>query len=148
MNIDWTPIIGVSVAVIALAQLATMIGVIVAVRRIQTGVQQIEQRVETAVEEFRPQLTHLIDEARIASATAQHLVTDVRRHLDAAEEATRSIRERLHRVVDGVQSVSSTFPVPMKVSGSAAMAVWAGLRLARNLVTQVRDRKTQAAANR
>lgn len=141
MNVDWTAVIGVSVAVMAVAQLATMLGVVLAMRRIQTGVQEIERKVETAVEEFRPQLTHLVDEARAASVTAQHLVTDVRRHLETAEETARSLGDRLRRVVDGVQSVSSTFPIPMKVSGQAAMSVWAGVRLARSVVTHLSERR-------
>ncbi len=138
---DWPAVIGISVGVMALAQVATMLGLIVAVRRLQTGVQEIERKVETAVDEFRPQLTHLVEEARVAAATAQHLVGDVRRHLEFAEETASSVRDRLHRVVDGVQSVTSRFPVPMKVSGPAAMTLWAGLRLAGSVVSQIRQRR-------
>jgi hypothetical protein len=135
---DWLAVIAISVAVMAVVQVATLIGVFVALRRIQIGARTIERRLELAVEEFRPELARLVEDARAASTSAKELVEDVRAYIDSAEEAAHSVRQRVARVVDGVQTA---LPVPMKFSGPAAVGLWAALRVARSLLSRRRDRR-------
>lgn len=146
MTNDWMPVIGISVAAMALVQVATIVALIVAVRRVQTGMQTMERRVDSVIAEFRPQLTRVVDDARTASATATELLSDIRRHLDTMEDTAKSVRHRVNRVVDGVAGVASaagTLPVPVKMSGPAAMAIWAGVKVARSVVSRVRDRRRE-----
>jgi hypothetical protein len=100
----------------------------------------MERRLEQAVEEFRPELARLVENARTASASARDLVEDVRAYIDSAEEAAHSVRQRVARVVDGVQTA---LPVPMKVSGPAAVGLWAALKVARSLVGRRRERRRE-----
>lgn len=146
MSPGWTAVIGVSLAVMAVVQLAVLIGLLVAFRRTQAQLQALQQRVQSAIDEVRPEVVAALADARAASATVQTLAGDVRGRLDAMDEATRLARERVHRVVDTVQWAASNLPVPVKVSGPAAMAAWAGVRVARNLIDRVRRRSSLASS--
>lgn len=144
MTTDWAAVIGISVAAMAIVQVATIVALLVAIRRVYTGIQAVERRVDDVVAEFRPQLTRVVDETRNASATANELLGDIRRHLETMEDTARSMRARVHNVVDtvaGVASAANTLPGPVKLSGPAAMALWAGAKVGRAVVDRVRDRR-------
>jgi hypothetical protein len=144
VNPDWTAVIGVSVALMAVVQLAVLIGLLVAFRRTRTQLQSLQQRVEAAIDEVRPEVLAALAETREVSASMRTLASDVRGRLDAMDEATRTARERVTRVVDTVQWAASNLPV--KVSGPAAMAAWAGVRVARSLIDRARRRSSIAAS--
>lgn len=144
MSNEWAAVIGVSVAVMAIVQVATIVALFVGVRRVQTSMQAIEGRVDNVVAEFRPQIARVVEEAREGAVKANELLTDIRRHLETMEDAARSMRHRVHRMVDGVSGVASAagaLPAPVKMSGPAAMALWAGMKVARSVVGRVRDRR-------
>lgn len=144
MTSDWAAVIGVSVAVMAIVQVATIVALIVGVRRVHTGIQTVERRVDSALTEFRPQIAQVLDETRSGAAKANELLSDIRRHLETMEDAARSVRHRMHRMVDGVSgaaSVAGGLPAPVKMSAPAAMALWAGVKVARSVIGRVRDRR-------
>jgi hypothetical protein len=143
---DWAAITAISVAVIALVQVAAAIGLLLAMRRMQVRVANVERRLEAAVDEVQPQLARLVEEARAASSGAQALVSDIRRHLESMEEAAHSVRQGVHRVVDGVQVASHALPVPIKVSAPVALATWAAVRVARSALGRIRNRRRRRLA--
>lgn len=138
MSSDWTAVIGISVAVMAVVQAASLILIMVGLRQMQASVQRIERRVDTAVEEFGPHLMAIVAEARSTSANAQGLMHDMRERVASMDEAARSVRARVTRVADGLQWAVAALPVPMKVSAPAAMAAWATVRAVNGLVQRVR----------
>jgi hypothetical protein len=141
----WTAVVGVSLALIAFVQLAVLIGLFVAWRRAQAQMQQLQQQVQSVIDEVRPELMKVIDEARTASSMMQALAGDVRGRLDAVDDATRNVRDRVTRVADTVHWAAANLPIPVKVSGPAAMAAWAGVRVARNLIDRARRRSARQA---
>jgi uncharacterized protein YoxC len=138
---DWAAVIGISVAVMAVVQVATLIAVAIGLQRMQSGVKKLEAQVDAAVSEFRPQVQAMLDQARSTSANAQELMHDLRDRFDRMDEAAKSMGARIHRVADTVQWAATSLPVPMKVSGPAAMAAWAGVRVVRSLVEKSRARR-------
>ncbi|MFN2445911.1 MAG: hypothetical protein ABR606_10095 [Vicinamibacterales bacterium] len=143
MTSDWMPVIGISVALMALVQVAAIVAITIALRRLQTGVQSMERKVDSLVAEVRPQIARVVEDARAASASAHELLTDMRHRLEQMEAAADSVRKRVSRVVDGVQYVANNLPGPVKVSGPAAMAAWAGLRVIRTALGQMRERRRE-----
>ncbi len=141
MSPGWTAVIGVSLALMAVAQLAVLIGLVVAWRRTQSQLQALQERVQSVLDDLGPEIVAVLDEARAASSSMQALAGDVRRRLDAVDDATRNVRERVSRVADTVHWAASNLPVPVKVSGPAAMAAWAAVRAARNLIDRARVRR-------
>lgn len=141
MNADWAAVIGISVAVMAVVQVATLVAVAVALRRMQSGVTQLESQIDEVVTEFRPQVQTMLDQARATSGNAQELMRDLRDRFDRMDDAAKSMGARIHRIADTVQWAATSLPVPMKVSGPAAMAAWAGVRVVRGLVERSRLRR-------
>lgn len=146
MNENWAAVIGISVAVMALVQVTSLIIVAVGLRRMQASVQRLEQRVDTAVDEFRPHVMAILDEARTTSANAQGLMRDVRDRIESMDDAATRVAARVTRVADGVQWAVSAMPLPMKVSAPAAMTAWATVRAVGGLVQRARGRRLKKVA--
>lgn len=145
VSADWTAVIGISVMTMAVVQVVLFIGLIVAWRWTVTRVREIDQRVQTMVDDVRPQLVTFsadvksaLDDVKAASTNMQALATDVQDRLVALDDAARSMRSRINRVADTVQWAAASLPVPIRLSGPAAMAAWAGVRAARNLIGRAR----------
>lgn len=140
------PVIGISVAVMALIQLATIVGAFIAVRIAMKRAREVEQRLDATIAEFKPQVAHILNEARAASAKANELLVDVRRHMETMEDTARTVRHRIDRAVGsvaGVASAAGSLPGRVKMTGPAAMAVWAGMRMARSVAARVRERRRE-----
>lgn len=143
MNSDWTAVIGISLAVMAVVQVVLFGAIAFGLVKMYASVKQLEQRVDTAVDEFRPQLVAILADAKSASTNAQDLMREVRDRLAAVDETARSLKARANRIVDGVQWAASALPLPVKVSGPAAMAAWAGVRAAASLLDRARARRNR-----
>lgn len=148
MTNDWMAVIGISVAVMAVVQIVMLVALAVALRRLQNGIQVMERKVDDLTAELKPQIVRAVEDVRSASASAQELLTDIRRHLETMEDAADAIRQRVTRVVDGVHSAASNLPVPMRVSGPAAMALWAGVRAIRSVAGRMRARRERHVHDR
>jgi len=146
MSGDWAAVIGVSVAVMALVQVTSLIVVAIGLRRMQVSVQRLERRVDTAVDEFRPHVLAILEEARTASVNAQGLMRDVRERMDSIDDAAARVSARVTKVADGVQWAVSAMPLPVKASAPAAMAAWATVRAVGSLVQRVRGRRLKKIA--
>ncbi len=141
MSPGWTAVIGVSVAVMAVVQIVVLIGLAIAWQRMQAQVQALEQRVQSTVDSLQPELISVLDQARTASSSLQALAGDLRDRLDSMDEAARSVRARVSRVADTVQWAATNLPLPVRVSGPAAVAAWTGVRVVRNLMDRARLRR-------
>lgn len=138
MTSGWAAVIGISVLLMAAVQIVLLIALAVAWQRTLSSMRELDKRMQSAVDEFRPQLIALVEEARSATLNVQGLAGDLRDKLDSMDEAARSMRARVNRVTDTVQWAATNLPVPMKVSGPAAMAAWAAVRVSRNIIQRVR----------
>jgi len=143
----WTAVIGVSLALMAVVQLAVLVGFVIAFKRTQSQLQTLQQRVQSAIDEVRPEILAALEETRAATSTLQALASDVRGRLDAVDDATRVARERVTRVVDTVHWAAVNLPVPVKLSGPA-VAAWAGVRVARNLIGRAKRRSASSRTER
>lgn len=143
MSSDWAAVIGISVAVMAVVQVATLVAVAVALQRMQSGLRRLETQVDAVVTELRPQVQAMLEQARATSTNAQELMRDLRDRFDRMDDAAQSVGARMHRIADTVQWAATSLPVPMKVSGPAAMAAWAGVRVIRGLMDRSRARRVQ-----
>lgn len=143
MSSDWAAVIGISVAVMAVVQVATLVAVAVALQRMQSGLRRLETQVDAVVTELRPQVQAMLEQARSTSTNAQELMRDLRDRFDRMDDAAQSVGARMHRIADTVQWAATSLPVPMKVSGPAAMAAWAAVRVVRGLMDRSRARRVR-----
>jgi uncharacterized protein YoxC len=147
VSADWTVVIGISVLAMAAVQVALFIGLIVAWRQTTTRVREIEGRVQMVLDEVRPQLvtfsadvTTVLEDVRTASKNMQALASDVQDRLIALDDTARSVRARVNRVADTLQWAAASLPVPVRLSGPAAVAAWAGVRAAKSFIGRARPR--------
>lgn len=137
----WTAVIGISVLAMAVVQVVLLVALGVAWLQMQKRMQDLERRAIAAVDEIRPQLTAIVEEARATSRNMQALSGDLRDRLDSMDQAARSVGARFDTVADTVQWAAANLPIPVRMSGPAAMAAWAGVRVARNLLDRARERR-------
>lgn len=146
MSPGWTAVIALSVAVMAAVQVTVLVALAIGLRRMHGSLQQLEQRVDTTLGDLGPRLTAVIEETRATSAQANALLGEMRTRLDGIDEAARAVRDGFHRVATGLSWAATTLPGPMKVSGPAAMAAWAGVRAVRGLADRARSRRARRDA--
>lgn len=135
MSAGWTAVIGISVMAMAVVQVVLLIALIVLWRQTTARAREIDGHMRAMLEEMRPQLAAFsaevkttLDEVKSASRNMQAVASDVQARLVVLDDAARSMRSRVNRIADTVQWAAASLPVPVRLSGPAAVAAWAGVR--------------------
>jgi uncharacterized protein YoxC len=133
MSDTWAGILAISVAVMALMQVATMIGLLVVARKLTTVAQNAKTRIDTVatdvqakVADVHGRVNAVVGDVRHATQTAQQMVGDARDRVLRMENAVRSAGQR---VVSAVENV----PAPVKRGVPAAVAALAAYRTFRSM---------------
>ena len=150
MSDTWAGILAVSVAIMALVQLAVLIGVAIAARRLMAVAHQTQQQLEHAAAEVKSTVNTVTTDLR---ATVNSVTSRVNAVADDVRGVTSRMQQVASTVSDGVQRVEHSVksagqkvadtvdqvPTSVKRGVPVGLAVLAALRT----VQQVRSRLRQ-----
>lgn len=148
MSDMWAGILAISMAAQALVQVAVLIGVLIAVRRIAHTAQTTRQRVDALVSDVQGKLNLVVTDVRGVTGQVSEMVGEVRHRAHRVEESVRSAGQRVadagHRVAAAVEQV----PRPVKQGVPAAIAVLGAYRAFREVQQRMRQRRVGRAAEK
>ncbi len=141
MSDTWAGLLAISMAVQALVQIAVLVGLLLAVRRMATSVAATQQRVEGLVADVQGKVNAVATDVRGVTGQVSQMVGDVRDRAHRVEDSLRAAGQRVadagHRVANAVESV----PKPVKQGVPAALAIFTAYRTFRQAQQRIRDRR-------
>ena len=136
MSDTWAGVLAISVAVMALVQVAVLIGLAVAAKRLMAVAQSTQQQVETLAADVKlrvgavsDRVNAVADDVRGVTARVQQVATTVSDGVHRVEQSVRGAGQRVSDTIDQV-------PPGVKKGVPAGLAILAALRT----VQQVRQR--------
>jgi uncharacterized protein YoxC len=136
MSDTWAAVLAISVAVMALVQLAYLIGFAIAGKKLMAAVASTQQQVEALAAEMKvrvgtvtDRVNAVADDVRAVTARVQQVATSVADGVHRVEEQVRAAGQRVQETVEQV-------PPGVKKGVPAGLAILAALRT----VQQVRHR--------
>lgn len=136
MNDTWAGVLAISVAVMALVQVAVLIGLAVAGRRLMAIAHSTQQQVEALAADVRlrvnavtDRVNAVADDVRGVTERVQHVAATVSDGVQRVEQTVRTAGQRVAQTIDQV-------PGPVKRGVPVGLAILAALRT----IQQVRKR--------
>lgn len=144
MSDTWAGVLAISVAVIALVQVAVLIGFAVAVRRLtaiahatQHNVELLATDVMQRIGAVTDKVNAVADDVRGVTARVQQVANSVSDGVQKVEHTVKTAGQRVAQTIDQV-------PGPVKKGVPAGLAILAALRTIQQVRARMRDRRSPA----
>ncbi len=140
MTETWAAVLAISVAIMALVQLAVIIGLAVAWRQMKTAAATTQQQIERAVSDMKlnvgtvtARMNAVADDVRGVTSRIQQVATTVSDGVQVVEHSVKSAGQRVADTVDQV-------PSSVKKGVPAGLATLAAIRTVQRVRSHLRDR--------
>jgi uncharacterized protein YoxC len=140
----WAGVLAISVAIIAIVQVAVLIGVAVAVSRLMAIAQATQRNVELLATDVMQRISAATDrvnavaeDVRGVTARVQQVANSVSDGVHKVEQTVKTAGQRVAQTIDQV-------PGPVKRGVPAGLAILAALRTIHQVRARMRDRRSPA----
>ena len=147
MSDTWAGVLAVSVAVMAFVQVAVLIGLAIAGRRLMAVAQSTQHHVEALaadvkqrVNEVTNRVNAVAEDVRGVTARVQQVATSVSDGVQRVENTVKTAGQRVAQTIDQV-------PGPVKKGVPAGLAILAALRTIQQVRTRMRDKRATDYSN-
>ena len=142
MSDTWAGVLAVSVAVMAIVQVAVLIGLAIAARRMMAVAQSTQHHVELLAADVKQRVGAVTDrvnavaeDVRGVTARVQQVATSVSDGVQRVEQSVKHAGQRVAQTIDQV-------PGPVKKGVPAGLALLAALRTIQQVRTRMRDKRS------
>ena len=144
MSDTWAGVLAISVAVMALVQVAVLIGLAIAAQRLMAVAQSTQQHVAMLATDVRQRVgavtervNAVADDVRGVTARVQQVATSVSDGVQRVEQSVKSAGQRVAHTIDQV-------PGSVKKGVPAGLAILAALRTIQQVRTRIREKREDA----
>ena len=141
MSDTWAGVLAISVAIIAVVQVAVLIGLAVAARRLMTIAQTTQRNVELLATDVMQRIGAATDkvnavaeDVRGVTARVQQVANSVSDGVQKVEQTVKTAGQRVAQTIDQV-------PGPVKKGVPAGLAILAALRTIHQVRQRMRERR-------
>lgn len=141
MSDTWAGVLAISVAVMALVQLAYLVGFALIAKRMMTVVNKTQEQIDALASDVRlrvgavsDRVNAVADEVRGVTARVQQVATSVQDGVHQVEQTVRSTSQR-------VQSSMDQVPDGVKKGVPAGLAVLAALRTVQKVRSRMKENR-------
>jgi uncharacterized protein YoxC len=145
MSDTWAGVLAISVAVMALVQVAYLVGFAIAAKRMMAMVQSTQQQVEALAADVKlrvgavtDRVNAVADDVRGVTARVQQVATSVSDGVHRVEQTVRTATNKVSATIDQV-------PGPVKKGVPAGLAVLAALRTVQQVRARMKEREATQA---
>ena len=143
MSDTWAGVLAISVAVMALVQVAYLVGLAIAAKKLMAVVESTQQQVEALSADLKlrvgavtDRVNAVADEVRGVTARVQQVATSVS---DGVHRVEQTVRTASHKVATTIDQV----PGPVKKGVPAGLAVLAALRTVQQVRARMKEREAR-----
>ena len=144
MSDTWAGVLAISVAVMAFVQVAALIGLAIASRRLMAVAQSTQQQIESLATDLKLRVSSVTDrvnavadDVRGVTARVQQVASSVSDGVHRVEESVKTAGQRVAHTIDQV-------PGPVKRGVPAGLAILAALRTVQQVRARMKDQRRQA----
>jgi uncharacterized protein YoxC len=141
MSDTWAAVLAISVAVMALVQLAYLVGLAIAGKKLMTAVSTTQQQVEALAADVKvrvgtvtERVNAVADDVRAVTARVQQVATTVADGVQRVEDQVRTAGAKVHETVNQV-------PPGVKKGVPAGLAILAALRTVQQVRQRLKDER-------
>lgn len=141
MSDTWAGVLAISVAVMAIVQVAVLIGLAIVGRRLMAVAQSTQQQVETLASDVRlrvgavtDRVTAVADDVRGVTSRVQQVASTVSDGVHRVEHSVRTAGQRVAQTIDQV-------PSPVKRGVPAGLAILAAWRTVQQVRSRMREKR-------
>jgi uncharacterized protein YoxC len=138
MNDTWAGVLAISVAVMAVVQVAVLIGLMMAAKRLTTMLQSTQEQMQALAADVRMRVNTVTDhvnavadDVRVVTGRVQQVATTVSDGVQRVEQSVRHVGQRVAQSIDQV-------PGPVKKGVPAGLAILAALRTVQQVRSKMR----------
>jgi uncharacterized protein YoxC len=152
MNDTWAAVLAISVAVMAFVQLAVLIGLAIAARRVTTMIEKTQVQVEGLAADLKVRVASVTESVNAVTARLNAVAEDVKGVTarvqqvagtlsDGVQRMEQTVRSAGQKVADTVQQV----PGPVKKGVPVGLAILAALRTVQQVRQKMRADRARSA---
>ena len=147
MSDGWAGLLAISVAVMALVQVAYLVGIAIAAKRLMAVVESTQQQVEALASDVKlrvgavtDRVNAVADEVRGVTARVQQVATSVSDGVHRVEQTVRAAGTRVQTTIDQV-------PGPVKKGVPAGLAILAAIRTVQKVRARMKEKEEDRYAD-
>jgi uncharacterized protein YoxC len=143
MSDTWAAVLAISVAVVALVQVAYLIGLVVAGRKLMSAIATTQQQVEALAADVKIRVNAVTDRVNAVADDVRAVTNRVQQVASSVADGVQLVEDQVKAAGQRVQATVDRVPPGVKKGVPAGLAILAALRT----VQQVRQRlKKERAA--
>ena len=143
MSDTWASVLAISIAVMAFVQVAGLIALAIAAKRLTSVAQSTQEQVATLAADLRlrvgtvtDRVNAVADDVRGVTARVQQVASSVSDGVQRVEQSVKTAGQRVAQTIDQV-------PGPVKKGIPTALAILAALRTVQQVRARAKDRRQQ-----
>jgi uncharacterized protein YoxC len=138
MSDTWAGILAISVAVMALVQVAVLVGLGIMAKRLTTVAQATQEQMQALATDVKmrvgtvtDRVNAVADDVRVVTGRVQQVASTVSDGVQRVEQSVRSVGQRVAHTIEQV-------PTPVKKGVPAGLAILAALRTVQQVRAKMR----------
>ena len=147
MSDTWAAVLAISVAVMALIQLAYLIGFAIAGKKLMTAVAATQQQVEALAADVKVRVGTVTERVNLVADDVRAVTSRVQQVASSVADGVQRVEEQVRAAGQRVQSTVDQVPPGVKKGVPAGLAILAALRTVQKVRQKLRDDTDMYAAS-
>ena len=139
MSDTWAAVLAISVAVMAIVQLAYLIGFAIAGRKLMAAVATTQQQVEALAADVKIRVGAVTDRVNAVADDVRAVTSRVHQVASSVADGVQRVEDQVRAAGQRVQATVDQVPPGVKKSVPAALAILAALRTVQKVRAKLRD---------
>jgi uncharacterized protein YoxC len=142
MSDTWAGLLAISVAVMALVQVAVLVGFAVVGKRLMVVAQSTQQQLETLAADVKVRVNAVTDRVNAVADDVRGVTTRVQQVATTVSDGVQRVEQSVRTAGQKVASTIEQVPAPVKRGVPAGLAILAALRTIQQVRARARDNRS------
>jgi uncharacterized protein YoxC len=144
MSDTWAAVLAVSVAIMALVQLAYLIGLAVAGRKLMNAIATTQQQVESLAADVKLRVGTVSDRVNAVADDVRAVTTRVHQVASTVADGVQRVEAQVRSAGQRVQATVDQVPPSVKKGVPAGLAILAALRTVQKVRQRMKDNRAES----
>jgi uncharacterized protein YoxC len=143
MSDTWAAVLAVSVAVMALVQVAYLVGLAIAGKKLMTAMTATQQQIEALAADVKLRVSAVTDRVNAVADDVRNVTTRVQQVATSVADGVQRVEDQVRTAGAKVQSTVNQVPSGVKKGVPAGLAILAALRTVQQVRQRLKDERKE-----
>jgi uncharacterized protein YoxC len=143
MSDTWAAVLAVSVAVMALVQVAYLVGLAIAGKKLMTAMTTTQQQIEALAADVKLRVGAVTDRVNAVADDVRNVTTRVQQVATSVADGVQRVEDQVRTAGAKVQSTVNQVPSGVKKGVPAGLAILAALRTVQQVRQRLKDERKE-----